>query len=126
MTEPLKIIMTAEAIAAALDLQKTNPEHSGKALRIYLAGKGCDGFEYGVGFDLADGDDIHIDTGQSREVDVVVDKKTLGFVAGSTILWVDDERGRGFLVENPSHRKFRGKFYKSKFWEQRLATTAPQ
>lgn len=93
-----------------------------KILRLYLDGKGCDGFYYGVSFDSKSQEDIGFLTG---DVEIVVDPDTLPYVSGSRITWVDDERGKGFLVENPNHRKFRGKFYRSKRWknwsEQRKA-----
>jgi len=111
------ISLSTGAQEAALTLAQQNPQFSGKPLRLYLDGKGCDGFYYGVTFDDATDEDIHIQQGQ---IDIIVDPKTLEFVKGSIINWIDDERGRGFLVENPRHRKFRGKFYKKKAWQDRL------
>ena len=86
-------------------------------LRLYLAGKGCDGFYYGVSFDSANGDDMHF---QQGGVEIIVDPATLEFVSDSTIDWVSDERGTGFLVSNPKHRQYRGKFYKRPKWQSRL------
>lgn len=108
-----------EAVAAARDLQAKNPAFQGQAVRVYLSGKGCDGFEYGVTFDDPGADDFRYEL---NEMTFVVDQETAKFVRGSSVVWVDDERGKGFLVENPSHRKFRGKFFKRKGWEERLET----
>ncbi len=116
-TKTPQITLTAPAMAAAQALQAENTAFSGLSLRLYLDGKGCDGFYYGVTFDAATAEDHHFSQG---DIDVVVDSDTLEFVAGSTITWVDDERGKGFLVENPRHRQFRGKFYKRSVWQDRL------
>lgn len=109
--------MTEKAVSAAVTLRNGNPDWHGLDLRVYLSGKGCDGFDYGVTFDQKEERDVAVDCG---EVTTIIDPDTLQFVRGSTIEWVDDERGRGFLVENPNHKKFRGKFYKRKGWQERL------
>ena len=112
-----EIELSTEAHKQALLLQENNSEWKDLPLRIYLEGKGCDGFFYGVSFDKATSDDMTFDQGG---IELVVDAKSLDFVRGSKIHWVDDERGKGFLVENPSHKKFRGKFFKRENWENRL------
>jgi iron-sulfur cluster assembly accessory protein len=114
------IKFTPSAIEQAKDLEATVKKYSGKPLRLYLDGKGCDGFFYGVCFDEhRQGDEVI----EQDAVTLVVDQETYQFVEGSTIDWVDDERGAGFLVENPNHKKFRGKFFKRKQWQERLLDT---
>ena len=98
----------------AQQLQQENPDYQGKDLRVYLEGKGCDGFFYGVTFDHAGDSDIGEQQGPLK---ILCDSESLVFLKNSSIEWVDDERGRGFLVTNPQHRKFRGKFYKRKAWQ---------
>lgn len=109
--------LTDRAVEAAVQLRLENPDWAGLDLRIYLSGKGCDGFDYGVTFDERQDTDLIQGFG---EVMAIMDEETAKFVRGSTIDWVDDERGRGFLVDNPSHKKFRGKFFRRKGWEERL------
>jgi len=104
---------TPEAIEAAREFIDREPSWQGKALRVYLSGKGCSGFEYGVTFDDPTSDDL---TSNQDQFQIVVDPQCLKFVEGSLVEWVDDERGRGFLVNNPNHRKFRGKFFKRPDW----------
>lgn len=117
--------LTPEAAAQAQTLAATTPEYQGLPLRVYLEGKGCDGFYYGVTFaDRLEGD-VEFPHG---DLAVVVDRKSLRFLLGATVQWIDDERGRGFLVDNPSHRRYRGKFFKRKAWLDLLApgnTTEP-
>lgn len=115
--EEAHIYLTPGALAQALELQRTTPEYSGLPLRLYIEGKGCDGFYYGVNFDKAEPDDLHFSI---DELECIVDNRTLLFCKGSTIDWVDDERGKGFLVENPKEKSFRGKFYKKSTWRTRL------
>jgi len=115
----MPVTFTPEAQLQALEMQKKHPEYSAKPLRVYIEGKGCDGFYYGVAFDeVCDGDIIFK---QSSGFDVLVDRESLVFLAGSRVEWVDDERGRGFLVENPQQKKFRGKFFKKQAWQEKLA-----
>jgi iron-sulfur cluster insertion protein len=109
--------ITDQAVAAAISLRQANTDWHGLDLRVYLSGKGCDGFDYGVTFDSREEKDVAIDCGS---ITAIVDPDSLQFVRGSTIEWVDDARGRGFLVENPNHKKFRGKFYKRKGWQEKL------
>lgn len=111
------VTLTTKAIDAARRLRDENPEWATLDLRVYLSGKGCDGFDYGVTFDSRHETDVVETFG---DVTTIVDAETVKFVRGSTIDWVDDERGRGFLVENPNHKKFRGKFFRRKNWEDRL------
>jgi iron-sulfur cluster assembly accessory protein len=114
----LSITFTPEALKEAERLAATEPAYKGQSLRVYIEGKGCDGFYYGVAFGDALPDDTKVAQGS---LTIVVDKDSLQFLEGSVVTWIDDERGRGFLVENPNHKKFRGKFYKKKVWMDRFA-----
>ena len=113
----MAIQMTKAAIESGLKLQNENLEWKNKPLRVYLGGKGCDGFDYGVCFDQQDSDDKFFDF---EGLKVVVDPDTLLVVQGAEIDWIDDERGQGFLVNNPNHDKFKGKFFRKKDWKERL------
>ncbi len=111
------ITLTPRAIEAACSLRAGNAEWTEFDLRVYLSGKGCDGFEYGVSFDARQ----DLDLAEAFDsIVTIIDPETAKYVGGSTIDWVDDERGRGFLVENPNHKKFRGKFFKRKGWEEKI------
>ena len=110
------IRLTNNALAKAKELRKT-PSNEDMSLRLYLEGKGCDGFYYGVTFDNEESNDL---VGIQEGLPIIVDPETYLFCKGSEIEWVDDERGAGFLVNNPQHRKFRGKFYKRSAWQEAL------
>ena len=111
------VTLSTDAMDMARKLQQESPALVDQSLRLYLDGKGCDGFFYGVSFDQKSTEDHEFFQGG---ISLVVDPDTLEFVTGSTINWVDDERGRGFLVDNPNQRKYRGKFYKRQAWQERL------
>lgn len=112
------VVFSDEAVAAALDLQQKTTEYQGPQVRIYIDGKGCDGFYYGVTFDKKDPTDISF---SQNGLELVVDPETLKYLNGSIVNWVDDERATGFLVSNPSHKKFKGKFFKRENWQQRVS-----
>lgn len=111
------VSLTARACRKAQQLAKIDGNR-GLSLRLYLEGKGCDGFYYGVSFDRRSADDICFD---NEGLELIVDRATLKFVDDSTIDWIDDQRGQGFLVDNPNHRRYRGKFFKKTSWQQWLA-----
>ena len=118
------ITLTENALAAAAAFQRDEAQFQSLDLRVYLSGKGCDGFEYGVTFDQRMTEDLAFKV--SDRLSVICDPSSIEFLQGSSIDWVDDERGRGFLVNNPNHRKFRGKFYKKPEWKAKLLGSTPQ
>ena len=97
-------------VLAALD------EHEGKLfLRVYLEGKGCDGFTYGVAFDTKNDDDLVFpQEHEGYKIDLICDPDSFQFLKSATITFVNDMRGVGYVVENPRHKRFQGKFYKKK------------
>lgn len=121
MDEKPLITLTDDALANALRLQQETDGWRGLPLRVYIEGKGCDGFYYGVSFDAAAKDDV---TWTQGALTLVIDKPSLQFLEGATVTWVDDERGTGFLVENPHHKRYRGKFYKKKAWQEALTSSS--
>ncbi len=119
----MAVVFDPLASQQALELWLSTPEGREEVrpkLRVYIEGKGCDGFFYGVAFDRAAPEDF-VFTGPL--VDVIVDPQSLGFVYGSRVTWITGDDGQGFLVQNPNHERFRGKFFKKKAWQDTL--TAP-
>lgn len=111
------IQFTEKATQMVAELRASNPDWKNLNLRLYLSGKGCDGFEYGVCFDShLDGDTTY----EFKGFSLYVDKETLDFVQGSSIDWAETEEGKGFLVNNPNHKKFRGKFFKREGWREKI------
>lgn len=78
--------------------QKMGPEHM---LRVGVAGGGCSGFQYALGFD--DKYDEKIDSKREYHgVTIVVDKKSDLYLDGTTVDFYEDISRRGFTFDNPN------------------------
>jgi iron-sulfur cluster assembly accessory protein len=70
------------------------------ALRIYVSGRTCSGFQYGMALDNEPREtDL---TFESEGLKVFVDDQSIQYMAGAVVDYIDDERGKGFLVDNPN------------------------
>ncbi len=93
------ISFSQKAIDKVREYSSQMPEAGGKDLRIFIQGVGCSGFVYGFTFDeLRDGDTV-VDAGDLK---VLVDPRSAPHLSGSSVDFVDDQRGSGFTVENPN------------------------
>ena len=73
-----------------------------RALRIYIEGGGCSGFQYR--FDLVDRvqeDDIVMDDGKFS---VVVDPMSIQYLTNSEVEYREDLMGSQFIITNPQAR----------------------
>jgi len=76
-------------------------EKADSALRIWVAGGGCSGLQYGMAIDDApveENDQVF----DSKGVKVVVDALSLSYMDGAEVDFVEDVLGGGFKVENPN------------------------
>jgi len=70
-------------------------------LRVGVAGGGCSGFQYSLGFDKTY--DEKIDSKfEYHGVPVVVDKKSALYLDGTTVDFYDGLEKRGFTFDNPN------------------------
>jgi iron-sulfur cluster assembly protein len=70
-------------------------------LRIGVAGGGCSGFQYSLGFDnKADKSADHLS--DQHGIQVAVDKKSYLFLDGTTVDFYEGLEKRGFTFENPN------------------------
>ena len=69
------------------------------ALRIFVAGGGCSGLQYGMTLDEVQDGDTVITQGEFK---VLVDEMSLGYINGSEVDYVDSLMGAGFTVNNPN------------------------
>jgi iron-sulfur cluster assembly protein len=68
-------------------------------LRIFVAGGGCSGLQYGMTLDeQQEGDTIIAQEG----FNVLVDEMSVGYIQGSQVDYVDSLMGAGFTVNNPN------------------------
>src|SRR5258708_23589573 len=68
-------------------------------LRIFVAGGGCSGLQYGMTLDEQQEGDTVISLG---DFNVLVDEMSLGYISGSEVDYVDSLMGAGFTVNNPN------------------------
>ena len=79
-------------------LQERNIPQYG--LRVFVAGGGCSGMQYGMAFEAQARDfDTVIDQGGVR---LFVDPTSMMYMAGASIDFVDSLMGGGFKIENPN------------------------
>lgn len=79
---------------------------SESVIRVSVQGGGCSGFMYGLGF--VPESDINPEVDIVEDFDglkVVVDKKSLMFLDGTTIDWIETLDQRGFKFLNPNAKK---------------------
>ncbi len=91
------ISMTPAAAGKVRDLLKQENDPS-LALRIFVAGGGCSGLQYGMTLDEEQDGDTVISQG---DFSVLVDEMSLGYISGSEVDYVDSLMGAGFTVNNP-------------------------
>jgi iron-sulfur cluster assembly accessory protein len=92
------ITMTTAATDKVRELltQENDPS---LALRIFVAGGGCSGLQYGMTLDEEQDGDTVIPQGDFR---VLVDEMSVGYISGSEVDYVDSLMGAGFTVNNPN------------------------
>jgi len=92
---------------AALEVKKIIADQKldpATVLRVGVAGGGCSGFQYSLGFDTAW--DPKVDTkSEQHGVPVVVDKKSDLFLDGTTLDFHEAIDKRGFTFNNPNAKK---------------------
>jgi iron-sulfur cluster assembly accessory protein len=69
-------------------------------LRVFVSGGGCSGFQYGMALEEApmEGDQQWNING----VNVIIDPRSLMYVQGAEVDYVDTMMGGGFKIENPN------------------------
>jgi len=107
MIEPIQVAeMTEELVQltpiAAERLQKILVEKNlpNHGLRVFVAGGGCSGMQYGMAFEgqARDQDTVF----QSSGVTLYVDPISRDYLLGASIDFVDNLMGGGFRIENPN------------------------
>jgi iron-sulfur cluster assembly protein len=92
------VTMTAAAAEKVHELLKQENDPT-LGLRIFVAGGGCSGLQYGMTLDEEqDGDTVV----SMNNVRVFIDDMSLGYINGSEVDYVDSLMGAGFTVNNPN------------------------
>ena len=98
MTEsPLIFTDSAAQKVGDLIAEEANPELK---LRVFVAGGGCSGFQYGFTFDenINDGDSAV----ETAGVTLVVDPMSYQYLAGAEIDYTEGLEGAQFVIRNPN------------------------
>ncbi|MEA1985265.1 MAG: iron-sulfur cluster assembly accessory protein [Euryarchaeota archaeon] len=94
------MIDITDAAAAELKSLIESENKQGHALRIFIAGMGCSGAQYGMALD-----------NETKEEDVTVDSKDIKIVmttdiqdelSEATVDFIETPQGKGFVIDNPN------------------------
>jgi len=87
---------------AALKVKELLAEEANPALklRVYVAGGGCSGFQYGFTFDeLVQDGDTEV---ENEGVTLVVDPMSYQYLVGAEVDYKEDLQGSQFVIRNPN------------------------
>ncbi len=97
----MSVVITEKAAA---EMQRVISEQSmpeGTVLRVGVAGGGCSGFQYSLGFDNKSDKTVdHVS--EQHGLTVAVDKKSALFLDGTKVDFFDGLEKRGFTFDNPN------------------------
>ena len=93
------IDFSPSAVERVKNLIASDPTANGKALRLYVEGGGCAGFQYGFKFDEQNGDDT---VSAQDGFDVVIDPMSSMYLMGVRVDYSEDLNGAGFEFQNPN------------------------
>ncbi len=70
------------------------------ALRVFVVGGGCSGYQYGMALatDVEDGDAVV----EKNGVRFLIDAESAPLIAGSRVDYIDDVMKQGFSISNPN------------------------
>ncbi len=84
-----------------------------KVLRLLISGKGCDGFDYSLGFTETKENDLHIPL-NGTSFSIVMDPFTAYYLSQAQVDFVQDleHHNEGFIITNLNQTEYSGKFWK--------------
>lgn len=94
------IIITDKAKNHLIELRKQEGHSDNSNVRVSVKGGGCSGLMYDLGFDseVNEADEIV----ENKGLKIVVDKKSIIYLAGTTLDFSDGLNGKGFQFINPN------------------------
>lgn len=93
-------VLVTEAAVSKVSQLITEEGNEQLALRVYIVGGGCAGFQYGFAFDVNVNDDDTVI--EKDNIKVLVDALSLQYLVGATIDYVENLQGSHFVVHNPN------------------------
>ncbi len=100
----MSVTLTEKAASEVKKIMADQKYDENTVLRVGVAGGGCSGFQYSLGFDTAWDPKADLHTEQ-HGVGVVVDKKSDLFLDGTTLDFHEGIDKRGFTFNNPNAKK---------------------
>ena len=94
------LVIFTDSAAQKVDSLIQEESNPNLKLRVFIAGGGCSGFQYGFTFDesLQDGDTEVVNQG----VTLLIDPMSIQYLMGAEIDYKDDLEGAQFVIRNPN------------------------
>ena len=95
-------IMVEITETAAIELKSLleSEEKQDHSLRIFIAGMGCSGIQYGLALDNeSKDDDVTI---SSNDVNIIMSKDVSEALNDAKVDYIDTAHGKGFVIDNPN------------------------
>ena len=94
------ITVSEKAKERIIELKKEEGREEQENIRVSVKGGGCSGLMYELGFDAQVVDTDHVF--EDKGVKILVDRKILLYLAGTTLEFSDGLNGKGFQFVNPN------------------------
>ena len=94
------ITVSENAKNQAITLMKEDNAPQGSFIRVGVKGGGCSGLTYDMSFDHVINDDDK--TFEDKGVQIVCDKKSILYLAGTELDFSGGLNGKGFVFNNPN------------------------
>jgi len=94
------MITITEEAASKIKVMIEEQDTSIIGLRVMVAGGGCSGFQYRLAFETKATDNDQVI--EHNNVKVLIDNKSIIYLMGSEIDYIDGLMGAGFKVNNPN------------------------
>lgn len=94
------IVVSEKAKERILELRREEGRNDSENIRVSVKGGGCSGLMYDLGFDNSAVETDHVF--EDKGVKIIVDRKSLLYLAGTTLEFSDGLNGKGFQFVNPN------------------------
>jgi iron-sulfur cluster assembly accessory protein len=96
------MITVTTTAASKISELLTEENKNAAALRVFVQGGGCSGFQYGLMIDEGEGEANTDTVIESNGVKLVVDPISARYLRGAEVDFVDNLTGGGFTIKNPN------------------------
>jgi iron-sulfur cluster assembly accessory protein len=100
LTVQVPVVTLTEAASRRLHALIREKNIPARYLRVFVAGGGCCGLQYGMGFEDQPAETDH--QLESQGISLLVDPISASYLWGSTIDYVEDPAGGFFQIHNPN------------------------